>query len=79
MSSLTADLEGRVRKLETSGGGGGGGGHTIEDEGVAVTQRTTLNFTGAGVTVADSGGKTVVTIPGGGGGGGGNSYFPSGF
>jgi hypothetical protein len=42
---------------------GSGGGHTIEDEGVAVTQRTSLNFTGSGVTVADTGGKTTVTVP----------------
>lgn len=52
------------------GGFGGGGGSvtiatTVEDEGVAVAQRATLNFTGAGVTVTDAGGKTVVTIPGG--------------
>lgn len=40
---------------------------TIEDEGVPLTQRTTINFVGAGVTSTDSGGKTVVTIPGGGG------------
>jgi hypothetical protein len=46
-----------------------GGGHIIEDEGVALTQRASLNFTGAGVTVTDSGGKTTVTINGGGGGG----------
>lgn len=45
-------------------------GHAIEDEGVAVAQRGVMNFTGAGVSVADLGGKTVVTIPGGGGGGG---------
>ncbi len=43
---------------------------TIEDEGVARTQRTNLNFTGAGVSCVDSGGKTVCTISGGGGGGG---------
>ena len=49
-------------------------GHVIEDEGSAVTQRATINFTGSGVSVADSGGKTVVTISGGG-----NSYFPSGW
>jgi hypothetical protein len=42
-------------------------GHVIEDEGTPLTQRTTLNFVGAGVTVTDSGGKTVVTIPGGSG------------
>ncbi len=42
---------------------------TVEDEGSALAQRSTLNFTGAGVSAADSGGKTVVTIPGGGSGG----------
>lgn len=52
-------------------GADGTNGHTIEDEGTPVTQRTSLNFTGAGVSVADTGGKTVVTISGGGGGGGG--------
>jgi len=47
--------------------GGGGGGHVIQDEGVGgLTQRDTLNFAGAGVTVTDAGGKTLVTIPGGG-------------
>lgn len=48
----------------TLGSGGGGGGHTIEDEGTPLTARTSLNFTGSGVTAADSGGKTVVTISG---------------
>lgn len=43
---------------------------TVEDEGVAVTQRTNVNFTGAGVSCVDSGGKTVCTVSGGGGGGG---------
>lgn len=43
----------------------GGGGHTIEDEGTPLTQRTKLNFVGAGVTVTDDSGDdaTVVTIP----------------
>lgn len=44
-------------------------GHVIEDEGTPVTQRATINYTGAGVSVTDSGGKTVVTIGGGGSGG----------
>lgn len=44
-----------------------GGGHTIEDEGTPVTDRDTINFVGSGVSVADSGGKTVVTIGGTGG------------
>lgn len=42
-------------------------GHLIEDEGVAVAQRSALNFVGAGVTVTDGGTETIVTIPGGGG------------
>lgn len=43
----------------------GGGGHVIEDEGTPLTQRTKLNFVGAGVTVTDDSGDdaTVVTIP----------------
>jgi len=45
-----------------------GAAHTIEDEGTPLTARTSLNFAGAGVSAADSGGKTVVTISGGGGG-----------
>lgn len=46
----------------------GTGYSAIEDEGTPLTARSTINFAGAGVTAADSGGKTVVTIPGGGGG-----------
>jgi hypothetical protein len=38
------------------------GGHTIEDEGVAVAQRETLNYVGGGVVVTDSAGKTTVTV-----------------
>lgn len=38
---------------------------TVQDEGTPVTQRGTLNFTGAGVTVSDNGGssRTDVSIP----------------
>ena len=39
-------------------------GHAIEYEGIAITQRQTMNFVGAGVTVTDVGGKTQVTILG---------------
>jgi hypothetical protein len=49
---------------------GAGGGHTIEDEGTPLAQQTNMNFVGAGVTVTDAGGKTVVTIPGGAAGAG---------
>jgi hypothetical protein len=40
---------------------------TVEDEGTPVTQRSTMNFVGAGVSVADTGSKTTVTIAGGAG------------
>ena len=40
----------------------GSGGHVIENEGVPLVQRDTLNFIGLGVDVTDSGGKTVVDI-----------------
>jgi hypothetical protein len=49
--------------------GGGGGGHTIQDEGTPFSPRSNLNFTGAGVSVADdlANDRTNVTIAGGGG------------
>ena len=40
----------------------------IEDEGVARYQRQIVNFTGAGVSCTDAGGKTVCAIGGGSGG-----------
>lgn len=36
--------------------------HIIEDEGTPLTQRSSINFTGTGIAVTDSGGKTVVTV-----------------
>jgi len=61
LSGLTQDARGNYIL-------GGGGGHTIEDEGTPLTQRTKLNFVGAGVTVTDDAGDdaTVVTVTGGG-------------
>lgn len=49
--------------------GSGGGYATIDDEDTPLTQRTTLNFEGAGVTCADDTDQTTCTIPGGGAGG----------
>jgi hypothetical protein len=37
---------------------------TVKEESTALTQRNVIKFTGSGVTAADSGGETVVTIPG---------------
>jgi hypothetical protein len=48
--------------------GGSGGGHTIQDEGISLTQRGILNFVGASVAVTDGGASadsTIVTISGG--------------
>lgn len=64
------DLGGGLSMTGTTLSASGTGGYdTVEDEGTPLTQRSTMNFVGAGVTAADAGGKTVVTIPGGGGGG----------
>jgi hypothetical protein len=47
-----------------------GGYSTVQDEGSALTARTTINFTGAGVSCVDNGGatRTDCTISGGGAG-----------
>jgi hypothetical protein len=66
------DLGSKKIRVDAGGGGAGGGGGTpitVQDEGVALTQRAILNFIGAGVTAADDAPnlRTNVTIPGGGG------------
>ena len=70
--NIFADLsEGKFKKctngvatdLDTSSSGGYA---TIEDEDTPLTQRTTLNFEGAGVSCADDTTKTTCTIPGAG-------------
>lgn len=52
-------------------------GVNVQDEGTETGFASTLNFTGAGVTAAASGGVVTVNIPGGGGGGttGWTSYY----
>lgn len=37
---------------------------TVQNEGSNLTQRSTIDFVGAGVTASDDGAKTLVTIPG---------------
>lgn len=46
-------------------GAGSGGSLTVQDEGSTLAQRSTLNFVGGGVSVADDAGnsRTTVTIP----------------
>lgn len=48
--------------------GGAGGYATIQDEGTARTQRSTVNFTGTGITCTDNAGstRTDCDVPGGG-------------
>jgi hypothetical protein len=48
----------------------GGSGHVIQDEGSPLTQRSALDFVGAGVTLTDDpvNDKTIVSISGGSGG-----------
>lgn len=58
--------EGAAVWTETTAGASGGY-TTIEDEGTPLTQRTTIDFVGAGVTADDFGSETRVTIPGGAG------------
>ena len=61
-SITEADLDSEVtNKLNSAGY------DTIDEEGSPLTQRSELNFVGAGVTASDDGEKTVVTIPSGGG------------
>jgi hypothetical protein len=65
---LQLDSEGKIPAVDGSAllnlPGGGGGGHTIQDEGIPLTQRTNLNFVGSAVTVTDDSenNASVVTI-----------------
>lgn len=71
-TNMTCRVDGGVLVLSAASGGGGssdfdGGYNLVQDEGVDLTKRTTIDFTGAGVTCADTGSKTQCTIAGGGG------------
>ena len=61
--------------IVTASGSGGsssdydGGYLVVQDEGGPLTRRTTIDFTGAGVTCTDTGSKTSCDIPSGGSGG----------
>lgn len=73
-TNMTCVVDGGVLLLSSSASGGGGGSdfdggyNLVQDEGVPLTKRTTIDFTGAGVTCTDTGAETSCSIPGGGGG-----------
>ena len=72
-TNMTCRVDGGVLVLSAASGGGGssdydGGYNVVQDEGAPLTKRTTIDFTGAGVTCTDTGAKTSCDIPGGGGG-----------
>lgn len=73
-TNMTCRVDGGVLVLSATSGGGGssdfdGGYNVVQDEGVPLTKRTTIDFTGAGVTCTDTGSKTACDIPSGGSGG----------
>lgn len=73
-TNMTCRVDGGVLVLSAASGGGGssdfdGGYNLVQDEGVDLTKRTTIDFTGAGVTCTDTGAKTSCDIPSGGSGG----------
>lgn len=73
-TNMTCRVDGGVLVLSAASGGGGssdfdGGYNVVQDEGVDLIKRTTIDFTGAGVTCTDTGSKTSCDIPSGGSGG----------
>jgi hypothetical protein len=73
-TNMTCVVDGGVLLLSAASGGGGssdfdGGYNLVQDEGGDLTRRSTIDFTGAGVTCTDTGSKTSCDIPSGGSGG----------
>ena len=73
-TNMTCTVDGGVLVLSAASGGAGssdfdGGYNVVQDEGASLTKRTTIDFTGAGVTCTDTGAKTSCDIPSGGSGG----------
>jgi len=57
-----SDVAGTLTITSTAAGAGGSGYDTIQEEGVAVTARTIMNFIGGGITAADNAGATRTDI-----------------
>lgn len=61
----TGAVAGTVALGDHTHGAGGGGYSTVQEEGTALPQRTTVNFVGGGATATDdlAAARTTVTIP----------------
>jgi len=68
--NVTPDANGNYVVATVSSAGGGGGYNLIQDEGVGLVVRTTMNFIGLGVVAVDNPGmaRTDITISGAGAG-----------
>src|SRR6266436_3819376 len=65
VARFSVDAKGRITFAQNVAiSGGGGSGVIVDDEGTPLGTATTLNFVGAGVSVAFGGGTAVITIPG---------------
>jgi hypothetical protein len=68
---IVVSESGNLVTISATGGGGGGAAYvTVQDEGSSLPQRSTLNFTGGGVSCADdaTNGRTTCSIPNAAGG-----------
>ena len=61
----TEYLDGEGNYTVPAGTGASVDGHVIKDEGIALPQRASIDFVGAGVAVTNEAGGTQVSIPGG--------------
>lgn len=61
-SGKVLQTDGSSTSWATVSGGGGGGYDTVADEGISLTQRTTLNFTGAGIAATDNSGSSRTDV-----------------
>ncbi len=63
---IVVSESGNTVTISATGGGGGGGGYSVvQDKGTSLTQRSTLNFTGGGVSCSDdaANSRTTCAIP----------------
>jgi len=62
-TNVTITTDAATDAITINSSGGAGGYATVEEEGSGLTQRSILNFVGAGITASDDGAsKTLVTV-----------------